>query len=76
MYLDFKDYRSIRKPPQSNVKLNIGLLWQYESVDIEIFTNLYSHNLIGFESITFNQRTSHYFNKKYGELGVAFNFKL
>ena len=75
VYLDFKSYRSVKKPPKSNAKLNIGILWQNEPVSIEIFSNLYLHNLIGFEPITFNQRTEHYFNKKYGELGVALNFR-
>ena len=75
VFLDFKNYHSIRKPPRSNAKLNMGIRWQYEVFSIEFFGNLYSHNLIGFEPITFNQRTEHYFDKNYGELGVKFNLR-
>ena len=75
VFLDFKNYHSIRKPPRSNAKLNMGIRWQYEAFSIEFFGNLYSHNLIGFEPITFNQRTEHYFDKNYGELGVKFNLR-
>jgi len=37
---------------------------------------LTKNNLIGFEHITFNQRTEHYFDRTYGNLGakVVFNF--
>ena len=75
VFLDFKNYHSIRKPPRSNAKLNMGIRRQYEAFSIEFFGNLYSHNLIGFEPITFNQRTEHYFDKNYGELGVKFNLR-
>ena len=72
VFLDFKNYHPIRKSPRSNAKLNMGIRWQNEALSIDFFGNLYSHNLIGFEPITFNQRTEHYFDKNYGELGVKF----
>lgn len=32
-------------------------------------------NLIGFQPITFNQRTEHQFDRKYGELGMNITYR-
>jgi len=70
VYLQFKDYQSPLDPPQSNAKLNMGVRLRYKNLGLEVFSNLYQHNLLGFEPITFNQRTEHYFRKAYGDIGI------
>ena len=42
----------------------------------EDYGDAYLNNLIGFEPITFNQRTEHYFDEPYGELGIKFKINL
>ena len=37
---------------------------------MEVFADAYKNNLLGFEAITFNQRTEHYFNRVYAEIGL------
>ena len=70
MYLHHSNYKSVVFTPNYNVKVRAGLRYEANSVLVELYSNYYHHNLIGFEPITFNQRTEHYFDRPYGNVGV------
>ena len=70
VYLKIKDYNVYDQSPNHNIKLNIGARIQVGMIEFELFGDIYKNNLIGFEHITFNQRTEHYFDRTYGNLGI------
>lgn len=73
--LDFKNYFAYADTPKYNFKIRAGLEIDLKNVRVTLFGDLYKNNLIGFEPITFNQRTEHYFKKEYGELGASIDFR-
>ena len=70
VYLHHSNYKSVVFTPDYNVKVRAGLRYEANSVLVELYGNYYHHNLIGFEPVTFNQRTEHYFDRPYGNVGV------
>jgi len=70
VYLHHSNYKSVVFAPNYNVKVRAGLRYEANPVLIELYGNYYHHNLIGFEPVTFNQRTEHYFDRPYGNVGV------
>ena len=70
IYLNHSDYSAVIAAPNYNLKLKVGLRLVTPSVVFELYCNYYHNNLIGFEPITFNQRTEHYFNRPYGNVGI------
>ena len=46
------------------------LRFDIQSDLVEVCGNCYYDNLIGFDPITFNQRTAQYFDRPYGNVGV------
>lgn len=70
VYLHHLNYKSVVFAPNYNVKVRAGLRYEAKLVLIELYGDYYHHNLIGFEPVTFNQRTEHYFDRPYGNLGV------
>jgi hypothetical protein len=70
VYLYHSNYKSVVFAPNYNVKVRAGLRYEANPVLIELYGNYYHHNLIGFEPVTFNQRTEHYFDRPYGNVGV------
>ena len=75
VYLHHSNYRSINYEPRYNIKFRSGLRFERRSLLIEVYGNYYHHNLIGFEPITFNQRTEHRFDEPYGNLGSRVEFR-
>jgi len=73
--LEFSDYREYKDTPEFNFRLRAGIEFYLGSINLLLYGDAYVNNLIGFEPITFNQRTEHYFDKSYGELGLKFLFK-
>jgi len=73
--LQFSDYREYKSTPEYNFRLRAGIEFYAQNLSLLIYGDAYLNNLIGFEPITFNQRTEHYFDKPYGELGLKFQFK-
>ena len=74
--ISFNDYTKFRYTPKSNFKIRTGIEFDYKNTSILFYGDLYKNNLIGFEPITFNQRTEDYFDKAYGEIGaiLSINF--
>ena len=70
IYLNHSDYSAVIAAPNYNLKLKAGLRLVTASVVFELYCNYYHNNLIGFEPITFNQRTEHYFDRPYGNVGI------
>ena len=70
IYLNHSDYSAVIAAPKYNLKLKAGLRLVTASVIFELYCNYYHNNLIGFEPITFNQRTEHYFDRPYGNVGI------
>ena len=70
VYLHHSNYSAVVSAPNYNVKVRVGLRYDTQSALIELYSNYYHHNLIGFEPITFNQRTEHYFDRPYGNVGI------
>ena len=75
-FFKFKDYLEYKKTPDYNFKLRLGVEFIQENFVLSFYGDLYKNNLIGFEPITFNQRTEHYFDKPYGELGISIGISL
>ncbi|MDA9221260.1 hypothetical protein N9P33_05575 [Gammaproteobacteria bacterium] len=73
--LQFSDYREYKNTPEYNFRLRAGIEFYAQNLSLLFYGDAYLNNLIGFEPITFNQRTEHYFDKPYGELGLKFQFK-
>lgn len=73
--LQFSDYREYKNTPEYNFRLRAGIEFYAQNLSLLFYGEAYLNNLIGFEPITFNQRTEHYFDKPYGELGLKFQFK-
>ena len=73
--LQFSDYREYKSTPEYNFRLRAGIEFYAQNLSLLFYGDAYLNNLIGFEPITFNQRTEHYFDKPYGELGLKFQFK-
>ena len=69
--LEFSQYREYESVPDINFKIRGGIEFFGNNVSLMIYGDAYLNNLIGFEPITFNQRTEHYFDQSYGELGIA-----
>lgn len=74
VYLHHSNYKSVIFTPTYNVKVRAGLRYETDYALFELYANYYHHNLIGFEPITFNQRTEHYFDRPYGNVGVKMGF--
>jgi hypothetical protein len=74
-YLYFSNYRAIKATPNYNFKLRAGIRYGTEKLLFEFYGNYYHRNLIGFEPITFNQRTEHHFDRPYGNLGVKMEIR-
>ena len=70
IFLKLKDYNAFDQSPNHNIRFNIGTRIKVGKIRIELFGDIYKNNLIGFEHITFNQRTEHYFDRTYGNLGA------
>ena len=70
IYLNHSDYSAVIAAPNYNLKLKAGIRLVTPSVVFELYCNYYHNNLIGFEPITFNQRTEHYFDRPYGNVGI------
>ena len=73
--LQFSDYREYKSTPEYNFRLRAGIEFYAQNLSLLFYGDAYLNNLIGFEPITFNQRTEYYFDKPYGELGLKFQFK-
>ena len=73
--LQFSDYREYKSTPEYNFRLRAGIEFYAQNLSLLLYGDAYLNNLIGFEPITFNQRTEDYFDKPYGELGLKFQFK-
>ena len=72
--LNFENYQEYADTPKFNLKIRAGLEIDLKNISLTLYGDLYKNNLIGFEPITFNQRSEHYFDKAYGELGLILNF--
>jgi len=75
VYLKHSNYNAVVFIPNYNVKVKVGLRFEREPVLVEVYANYYHHNLIGFDPITFNQRTEHYFDRPYGYVGARVEFR-
>ena len=71
--LNFENYQEYADTPKFNLKIRAGLEIDLKNISLTFYGDLYKNNLIGFEPITFNQRSEHYFDKAYGELGLIVN---
>ena len=72
--IDFKKYLAYKEVPDFNFRFRAGIELYHENITLSFYGDAYLNNLIGFEPITFNQRTENYFDQPYGELGIKFRF--
>jgi len=70
IFLNFSDYRQYKDTQDFNFRLRSGIEFYRESLSLLFYGDAYLNNLIGFEPITFNQRTEYFFDQPYGELGL------
>ena len=74
--IQFDNYQKYQEVPKFNLKLRLGIEFVTDKFDFLLYGDMYKNNLIGYEPITFNQRTEHYFDKAYGEIGASLKFKV
>jgi hypothetical protein len=75
VYLHYSNYQAVAAIPKYNIKIRAGVSVDFRALTVEFYGNYYHHNLIGFEPITFNQRTEHRFDQSYGNVGVRAEFR-
>lgn len=76
IFLDFSNYAEYKMAQDVNLRIRGGIEFYFENLSLLFYGDAYLNNLIGFEPITFNQRTEHYFDEPYGELGIKFKINL
>lgn len=74
VFIEFSDYQQYKDTPNINLKFRAGIEFISEDLSMLFYGDAYVNNLIGFEPITFNQRTEHYFDQPYGELGIRLKY--
>jgi len=74
LFIDHGDYKPLTNIPNTNFKLTSGLKFHFQSLDFSFYGNFFQNNLLGFEAITFNQRTEHYFTQHFGSLGFEIKY--
>lgn len=74
VYIEFKNYIPYKEIPEFNFRFRAGIEFKLGYMSLLMYGDLYKNNLVGFEPITFNQRTEHYFDQSYGELGLSLQF--
>ena len=74
VFIEFSDYQQYKDTPNINLKFRAGIEFIAEDLSMLFYGDAYVNNLIGFEPITFNQRTEHYFDQPYGELGIRLKY--
>ena len=74
LLLKDKDYRVLNHFQNNNIKLDTGINLKFDHSIISLFGTIYKNNLIGFEDISFNQRSEHHFDKSYGSLNLRYTY--
>ena len=74
-HFSFSNYTEYNYTPKNNVKFRLGSTLMIKNLEIKIYADYYHNNLIGFQPISFNQRTEHYFDDPFGEAGISINYK-
>lgn len=75
-FFTFSDYIEHAFKPDLNYKLRLGTSILFKDLELKVYGDYYKNNLIGFQPITFNQRTEHFFDDSYGELGISFKYNI
>tara|TARA_B110000908_G_C10223745_1_gene436791 strand:- start:171 stop:1160 length:990 start_codon:yes stop_codon:yes gene_type:complete len=75
VYFHYSNYQAVAVIPKYNIKIRAGFSIDFRPLTVEFYGNYYHHNLIGFEPITFNQRTEHRFDQSYGNVGARAEFR-
>ena len=75
IYLKSKDYMVYKNIKNNNMKLTTGLIFNItNSLKFSVSGTFYKHNLFGFEDVSFNQRSEHHFDRKFGSLDVNLRY--
>lgn len=74
VYLINNNYQELNSFPSSNVKFQSGLKFFYKDFEANIYGTIYKNNIIGYEDISFNQRSEHHFNNKFGNIGLSLKY--
>ena len=75
VYLNFDGYKAYQSVKNYNYKFTSGIkFYLYDNLSLSFSSSLYKHNLIGFEDITFNQRSEHHFDKEFGLLNIKLRY--
>ena len=75
-FFRFSDYVEHEFKPDINYKLRLGTSFLFKDIELKVYGDYYKNNLVGFQPITFNQRTEHYFDDPYGELGISLKYNI
>lgn len=75
LYLNFDGYKAYQSVKNYNYKFTSGIkFYLYENLSLSLSGTIYKHNLLGFEDITFNQRSEHHFDKEFGLLNINLRY--
>lgn len=74
MYLKTRDYHQFNSSPNHNIRLKTGVKYKHKNLSVSLSGSLYKNNLIGYEDISFNQRSEHHFDSNFGLLNASIRY--
>ena len=75
MFLYEDNYNEINRFPNKNVKIDSGINLNFENFVVTVSGSIYKNNILGFEDISFNQRSEHHFDKEFGTINLEFLYR-
>ena len=75
MFLYEDNYNEINYFPNKNIKIDSGINLNFENFVLTLSGSIYKNNILGFEDISFNQRSEHHFDKEFGTINLEFLYR-
>ena len=75
MFLYEDNYNEINYFPNKNVKIDSGINLNFENFVVILSGSIYKNNILGFEDISFNQRSEHHFDMEFGTINLEFLYR-
>lgn len=73
--LNYNRYKTYQYVKNYNYRLTSGIsFYLSDDFSLSLSGSIYKNNLVGFEDITFNQRSEHHFNKEFGLINIKLSY--
>lgn len=74
VYFKMTDYIVATQMPDYNLKIKVGMSYKIKDLKLSLSGLFYKNNLIGYNDITFNQKTEHHFASNFGSLNLELRY--